>query len=408
MLKSKMHVDAAAITLASITLDLSDDVDPLITARYRVCPLASDERRPIQIDFSDCPLTPVSVESEGAKPIVFKGSGSGMIYKTLLHLQSSADSSWCEQDVVIKLKWSDDASHPSPINRHYLYCPNELPTVGSLKRSEAGVALQTPVNFQGAFDQLLAGAVAYSAGVHVEASGPYVRAVLARNDVIAFESVQDEAQVRLVGIPHAMLTVEYKSQIYSTIREMCAYVGERLQVHPIVRIGAELNAPAKSQSLPGPLLLQPLERFRRPSQPHAAPEFPTARDVANNWWGAGCRIDGPNAIYLNNGIAWAIGLAWAKAHVRPREFDLLLAYYQERMIRYSRLAKPAVRPGERSVGMGVVLYDALSTNSEAWNALRKLTAEYWACLVPEQVVLSSLDEVGVPVADLEQRRFHRG
>lgn len=188
---------------------------------------------------------------------------------------------------------------------------------------------------------------------------------------------------------------------------MCIFFAERLNAHPGLRIAAALTSSRETRSMPGSLLVQPAERFRLPSINQAGYEFPIAREIASNWWGVGCRIGGENGHYFEEGVSFALGLAWAKSYTNNKSFAALLGWYEERMVPTISLGKNEFRPGERSIGAGMVLYRALAKNAELWKVLQQLTAECWGKFSPEEEVVARLRGGGFPTEDFSRKRFHR-
>lgn len=195
--------------------------------------------------------------------------------------------------------------------------------------------------------------------------------------------------------------------IATTIREMCTFCAERLHVSPALRIAAALDSSAKTGAVSGSLITEPLERFRLPSLEQVGYEVPIARSIATNWWGTGCRIEGPGGLFLQGGIAYAVGLAWAASHLSKERFDMLVEYYEKRTARESHFRRVPYRAGERTVGIGFVIFHALSKQPDVWNSLQQLTSEFWGRNVLEDVVLARLQEAGVPTRDFVRMRFQR-
>jgi hypothetical protein len=147
--------------------------------------------------------------------------------------------------------------------------------------------------------------------------------------------------------------------------------------------------------------------FRLPELKQSGYEFPIAREIAGIWWGAGVRIEGTEGIQLFIGISFAIGLAWAQSHMYRKAFDALLQFYRQRMISTPRFKQVGYRPGERSAGMGMVIYEALAREPRLWTTLQELTTEYWGFYVPEDLVLARLEKGGVSRKDFVRKRFRR-
>ena len=406
-METSLQEDAADIVVDSIEVELTDDEDPKLTARYSAHPLASGERRPILIDFSQCTLWPISISAEGASSLTFDQDEATAVDKSLLRLQMSAGWAWSDTEIVVKLKWKERPSHPSLVGDAFLYLPANLPRIGNLKRTDARVLLRTPVSLRGEYERRLAGCVPYSVGGKFDSTGPFADVVLCRERMSACGDVRDQAQIRLVGMDRRSLGEERMSRLCAKLREMCTDIGDLFQLRPELRIAAALGMPEKAPSVSGPLLTEPHSRYQLDGIDQPMRDFPIARHIASNWWGAGCRIEGADDHYLWLGISWAVGLCWTEAHIPRHVFEALYGFYAEKMVRTSRFTKPMFRPGERTVGIGIVLYESLVTNPAAWDALRRLTAEFWGCHAPEAVVLSSLKKAGVPIRDFKRRRFQR-
>jgi hypothetical protein len=231
--------------------------------------------------------------------------------------------------------------------------------------------------------------------------------VLTRSSYVLVETERANTQVRLLGNSKDALSVVNREQICSTIQQISRFFGEKLSAHPALRVLVDLDSTCETRSVSGPLVAQALSRFRLPEIKQSGYEFPIARNIAGMWWGAGVRIEGAEGIQLFTGISFAIDLAWAQSHIYRKAFDALLEYYRERMIPTPRFGHVEYHPGERSIGIEMILYEALAQRPRLWITLQELTREYWGSYVPEDLVLTRLEKGGVSRRELARKRFRR-
>jgi hypothetical protein len=86
------------------------------------------------------------------------------------------------------------------------------------------------------------------------------------------------------------------------------------------------------------------------------------------------------------------------ADISVRGIALELSSHPDLVItaRESHFRQVPYRAGERTVGIGFVIFHALSKQPDVWNSLQQLTSEFWGRNAFEDVVLARLEEAGVP------------
>jgi hypothetical protein len=400
------QADSADVSVRAISVEHSGEGRSLLTVRYELAMTYTVDQRPLIIDFSECPLWPISLNGSDVDALEFDENDSTPLERVSVQLRPNV--SWRESsEVTVRLKWKNIAPHPALLGHSYLYLPADLPRIGEREKLGLAVSLQPVLRMQGDFQSMLVGAQSYTLDNVVNNDGPLLRGVLGRNSSIGFDDERDSTQLRLVGSVANDMSTTNRQQIRSTISQMCSFFGDRLRAQPGLRIAAALDSGRNARSVSGPLLAQSLDRFRLPELDQPGHEFPIAREIAANWWGTGVRIEGVDGIYLSGGIAFALGLLWTQSHAPKNVFDVLLQYYAERMVDSARFKHIGFRPGERSAGIGMVVYEALARIPKLWTVLQHLTAEFWSCSVPDNVVLESLGKVGFPVEEFARKRFLR-
>lgn len=405
-----MFLDAdsvsTSLTTRSIAVDLSDEQWPLLTVRYDVRANAAGDRRPVVLHFGHCPLWLISIEGSEFEA-VFHDDQAHRVPETISVYPRPGMSWQARSEIRIKLRWTASAPHPSLLGQSHLTLPVELPLIGRGDITEKSVYAQVPVSLQGRAEQLLAGSISNSINSPADTADPLLLAVLTRSSYDVVEIERRDSQLRLLGTSKEGLSNDNRRQIFLTLQQMARYVGDKLGAHPGLRIAVDLNATQNTRSVSGPLLTHELSRFRLPELKQPGYEFPVARDVAGIWWGAGIRIRGDDGIHLANGISFAIGLAWAESHMYKKTFNALLEFYRQQMVSTPRFKGVDYRPGERSIGMGMVIYEVLARRESLWRSLDEMTKEFWGYYVPEELVLGGLEKGGVARRDFARRHFRR-
>lgn len=405
--RDPLQPETAEVSVQSIIVEFSQDPLIAITARYLLHANLKDDRRPVLIDFLECPLWLVSIEGTVIESLIYDEEASPVVDRLLLSLRAGGVQSWENAQISIKLKWTRSAPHPPLFEGKYLFLPANLPSFDVFGYSQAETRQQIPVSFRGETDHLLVGAIPASLNGIQSDNPSFIQAILARSSAAPCTADQDRIQVRLLECSRTNLSKQALDQICSQVRQVCAYLGERLQAYPALRIAAVLDSSAKTGSMPGALLTQPPESFRLPQRDQSGNENSIARAIATNWWGEGCQIAGPSGLYLAGGISFALGLTWTQDHTSSGFFETLLASYQQRVVLSSPSIRSEFRPGERSIGIGLVLYEALMREPGTWKVLQQLTLEFWGCYAAEEVVLRRMREAGVPIGDFDRKRFLR-
>lgn len=399
------HSGIAELSAERIAVELSAESDPLLTVHYVLRSAQSGDRRPLLLDFGECPLWPVSIEGSEIESITYDERSNTVLERVSLHPRAS--TSWKENaEITIRLRWRQIAPHPALLGTSHLYLPPDLPRIGRRDAVRTGISAQPVVTIRGA-DRFLAGALSYSLGSPFDDHAPLLRALLTRSSFLAIEADPRGVQLRLLKNSGDSLSISNQKRMYSTIHQMTHFLGDELRVNPGLRIMVDLDSTRTTRSVAGPILAQSLKRFRLQKLDQSTNEFPIARAIAGNWWGAGVRIEGALGIHLFNGIAFALGLAWAQSYALKGSFDALLEYYRERMVTTPRFRQVEYRPGERSIGIGMVLYEALIQEPSLWTSLSELTREFWGQYVPEELVLARLEKDGVSRRDFARKHFCR-
>lgn len=397
---------SAELSIQSILIDVLDARCELLTVSYELHAAQPDDQRPLLLDFGECPLWPISIEGDLIESIIY-GEASDTVLERI-SINPRAGASWGDSsEIRIKLRWGSRAPHPALFGQWHLEIPGDLPTVGRRDEVRTAVRAQAPIRLRGYVDQLLAGALSHSLDVPVDSGGALLIGVLTRASYDPIDFQQGYAQLRLIGNTKNDLSVVNRGQINSTIQQMARFFGDRLSAHPGMRIVIDLNSTRESRRVSGPLLAQPISRFRLPGTKEPAHELPIARAVAGIWWGAGVRIEGQEGIQLFLAIAFALGLVWTQSHEQRKTSDALLQYYRERMIPTQRFKQVEYRAGERSLGMGMVIYEALLKRPKLWATLQALTTEYWGYFVPQDLVFTHFEKGGLPRDEFERKRFRR-
>ena len=88
-------------------------------------------------------------------------------------------------------------------------------------------------------------------------------------------------------------------------------------------------------------------------------------------------------------------------------FDRLLAYYNARLVRNWPIPLRDSNLGDRSIPMGLAIYDGLAKQPIIWDCLRNLTLEYWAGFAPDDTVVNRLRIAGVNVKNFDRKIFKR-
>jgi hypothetical protein len=400
------QTDSADVSVRAISVQHSGEERSLLTVRYELAMTCRVDQRPLIVDFSECPLWPISLNGSDVDALEFDESDSTPLERVSVHLRSNATPRE-SSEVTVRLKWKNIAPHPALLGHSYLYLPADLPRIGKRENIGLEVSPQPVLRVHGDFERKLVGAQSYTLDNVVNNDGPLLRGVLARNSSIGFDDERDTAQLRLVSSVASDLSTTNRQQIRSTIIQMCSFFSDRLRAQPGLRIAAAVDSGSNARSVSGPLIAQSLDRFRLPELDQTGNEFPIAREIAANWWGTGVRIEGLEGIYLSGGIAFALGLHWAQSHAPTNSFDVLLKYYAERMVDSARFKHIEFQPGERTAGIGMVVYEALAREPKLWTVLQQLTAEFWSCSVPDNVVLESLGKGGFPIKEFTGKRFLR-
>lgn len=169
--------DTADISVRGIALELSYDPDLVITARYRMRANRSGDRRPVSINFSWCPLWPISVEGSVAETVRYDDQRDIVLDETRLHLRQNFES-WDDSEITIGLRWSESSAHPPLIDQSYLYLPSDLPDIGRPYRPRTSASARPSLHLSPRFDHLLVGAVGSEIGGEIREGSPLLQAVL--------------------------------------------------------------------------------------------------------------------------------------------------------------------------------------------------------------------------------------
>jgi hypothetical protein len=364
--------DSADVLVRAIHVQLSNREHPLLTVRYELASTEAIDPRPLLVEFSSCPLWPVSLEGSEVNAIQFDGEDGTTLERVFL--RPRANATWnATSEVTMTLEWTSRAPHDPLLGQSYLYLPAELPQIGKRQGFSAELSRQPPVRIQGEFQSWLVGAQSYALDALVNGDDPLLRGVLSKKPSIRFDDERDRIQACLIGDVTRSMSAASRQHVRSTIGQMCNYFSEKLHAPSSLRIAAALDSGVNARSVSGPLLAQSVDRFRLPELNQSGHEFPIAREIAANWWGAGVRVEGPGGVYLTGGIAFALGLLWTQSHAPRNFFDALLQYYTERMVDSARYEHVRFRPGERSAGIGTIVYEALASNPKLWTVLQQLT-----------------------------------
>lgn len=399
-------VDTANISVRSIALELAGGSDQIITARYRLHANREGDRRAASIDFSECPLWPLSVEGTLSETVTYDSDAEVVLENTRLNLRKDA-ASWDDSEIVIRLRWAEKFAHPPLSDQGYLFLPADLPFVGRGYDPRTLPTIRTYLQLAASFDRLLVGAVGLETKGSLDENCALLQAVLGRKHEFAWASRDQETQVRLESLASAAPSSDTIAFIDETIRGMCDFYVDRFELSPKLRIGAALQSTRKSRAMAGALLTEPLSRYRRPTPESEPNPFHIARQIATNWWGVGCRVHGARGFYLDGGIAFAAGLAWMERNIADEPFGGVLEFYKERLVAESRFWPKPFQPGERTIGIGLVIFDALRDSPKVWRVLQELTNEFWGRFAPEEIVIAHLEGAGVPTRDFVRKRFHR-
>lgn len=399
------YSDVADVSVQAIAVELSNEELPLLTARYALHANQTGDRRPILIDYSMCPLWPISLKGSGAESISYGENARLGLDSEMLRLRSGG--AWgAAIEVVVELRWTNSASRPPLINEYFLHLPANLPRIGRPSRDQTGKSIQVPISVDAIHDRRLVSAIAHSLSDEAITDRPLVQAVFGRgNDLRCGDA--GRAQICLLGSSAVDLAGDHQQQICATLHGMHDFFSERLKARPALRLAVVVNSSSETKGVSGALLTRPLENFQLPGLHQPAHEFPVARDVASTWWETGCRIEGDGGFHLSAGISFALGLAWTKLHTSEERFYSLVQWYRQRMVPAARFAATEFRPGERLIGIGMVLFEALEKRPALWNTLQELTNDYWGAYAPKDVVLAQLEKGGVPTKDFTRKRFHR-
>lgn len=398
--------DSADVVVRAMHVQLSNREHPLLTVRYELASTKPVDKRPLLVDFSACPLWPMSLSGTDVNAIRLDEDNGTPIERIFLRLPSNA--TWKETfEVTITLKWKSASPHAALLGQPYLYLPAELPQLGKREVLDSGLSSQPVLRLNGDVGRWLVGAQSYFLDEVVNDEGPLLRGILAKTSSIRFNDHKDKTQLCLIGDVTRDISAASRQQIRATIDQMCNFFRDSLNAPSGLRIAAALDSHGTARSVSGPLIAQSIDRFRLPELNQSGHEFPIAREIAANWWGTGVRVEGAEGVYLSGGIAFALGLFWTQSHAPKNFFDELLQYYTDRMVDGAQFNHVALRPGERTAAIGIVVYQALASNPKLWTVLQQLTSEFWSCYVPENVLLASLKKGGFPESEFADKRFLR-
>jgi hypothetical protein len=404
---SRLHGDLAEVSISSIRIELGSEAIPIVRARFRLRARHTGDRRGLLVDFSSCPLVPLEIESNVIERVDLSGERLRDI--VVLKLRQDLDTSWDEAELVAIMSWSDLPAHPALVDAKFLYAPEELPTVGARFNSLAPMIACMPIAVEGDTDRFLVGAVSSTLDRQFHQGGPFVQAICCTKlDSHCSAPAVEPVAVCVLSDSPDFRSSEAREPIVKQIREMSKYFSERLGVHPGLRIAIAVDSLPGALSLSGALLTAPSSWYPAAITEHASKEFQIARMLASVWWGAGCRVGGGQGIFVASGISFAMGLAWTRSHAPAPYFDANMSYFRERLVEGFRAKWSKPRPGERTIPIGIAIFDALVARETAvWDCLGQLAREYWGREAPEEVVISALESAGVEVADFQRKRFRR-
>lgn len=134
----------ADIAVQSVTLERTQPVASTIIARYCVSANTVHEERPVVIDFSQCPLWPVSIKGLTFDPISYGTLQGVAIEPALVELKPFSEWSTKSADIAIELDWSHSQPHRPLIDADFLLLPEELPRIRTDQRFLASPRLLGP------------------------------------------------------------------------------------------------------------------------------------------------------------------------------------------------------------------------------------------------------------------------
>lgn len=382
---SNSSSDSADIAVTSIRIEISADVDPIIRAHYWLRARDPSDKRKLLIDFSSCPLIPMEISSTVADSFRFPKSRSQNVVQ--IALQSGGTKSWDESELTIVLRWSKFGSHPSLVDRAFLYTPEELPAVGARAGTEILVTQPLPITVEDEKDQFLIGSISSDLNRPFERGGAQVQAVLSTKPAFYSARISHEQEICLLSEDDAVQTDEIVGSVSAQLAQLIAYFGNHLGAHPAIRVSADLDSSADSRAMSGALLTAPSSWYSMPGPKRLGRPFQIARMIADIWWGTGCTVSGKRGTHLGSGLAFALALEWARSHTPTDYFSLQIQYFRERLVRdYSpNWTQPS--PGERTVPIAIAIFDGLLVSSSVLDAIKHLTGTYWGREAPEGTCL---------------------
>jgi len=403
-LSARAYHDIADVSTSSIRMDLTEETHPIVRATFRLRAADARDRRALLVDFSQCPLVPLEITGSVIGHVQLSKSVARDII--MLNLREDSLDSWDESELTVTMRWSETMSRPPLLDRKFLYASDELPTIGARAGSASTLLRHIPVAVDPRNDRSLVGAISSNLDGSFRGDGFQLQAVLCTKlHVWRFEEAGGRVEISILTTSRAGEGQDSMKSICSQIQEMASYFGERLDSNPGLRIAVALDSKEDSRAMFGALLTAPKSWYRSKDRNSPSREFPLARMVANIWWGAGCCVSGERGVHLASGIAFALGLAWSRSFTSAAYFDRQISYFREHLIADESSRSSDLRPGERTVPIGLAIFDGLVAYDSVWNCLSRLTRDYWGREAPEEVVLGVLQSAGVEVLDFKRKRF---
>jgi hypothetical protein len=326
--------------------------------------------------------------------------------EVMLNLRRDFEDGWDQSELTFIMRWSEHMVRPALLDRIFFYAPEELPVIGARATSVATSVQRVPVSVDESNDRQTIGAISSKLDGKFHPEGPHLQAVLCTALELHPSAYADESlEICVVGEGRITETRNTLASICSQLREMVTYFGERLNAKPGLRLGLALDSQEGARSMFGALLTVPKTWYRSLDKHHQGKEFQVARMIANIWWGAGCRVGGERGIHLASGIAFGLGLAWARDSTSEAYFDRQTTYFREHLVTEVSSRSSKLGAGERTVPIGIAILDGLIAHDSVWECLARITREYWGLEAPEEVLVGMLESAGVNVEDFERKRF---